>query len=155
VEFVRIEPTRALVVLVGEAGSVENRIIDIPRGLPTSALTEATNYLNAHFRGRTLADARRELERLSQERRRELDRLAEKVVAAGLATWSGSPAEASTLIVRGRSHLLEDLRQSEDLERIRLLFDDLETKTDIIQLLGLAEQGEHVQCRVDAQDVGA
>jgi heat-inducible transcriptional repressor len=152
VEFVRIEPTRALVVLVGESGAVENRIIDIPRGLPTSALTEAGNYLNAHIRGRTLSEARREVERLSEERRRELDRLAQKVVSAGLATWSGSPAEASTLIVRGRSHLLEDLKQAEDLERIRLLFDDLETKTDLIQLLGLAEQGEGVRIFIGSEN---
>ena len=59
VEFVRIEPTRALAVLVAENGAVENRIIEIPRGLPTSALVEAANYLNAHFRGRTLAGGAR------------------------------------------------------------------------------------------------
>ena len=73
VEFVRIEPTRALAVLVGENGSVENRIIEVPRGLPTSALVEAGNYLNAHFRGRTLSEARSELQRQREERRGEID----------------------------------------------------------------------------------
>jgi heat-inducible transcriptional repressor len=152
VEFVRIEPTRALVVLVGETGTVENRIVEVPRGLSTSALAEASNYLNAHIRGRTLAEARAELQRLSEARRREIDELAERVVKAGLATWSGEPADATTLIVRGRSHLLEDLRHMEDLERIRLLFDDLETKTDIIQLLGLAERGEGVRIFIGSEN---
>ena len=54
IEFIRLEPTRALVVLVGEDGSVENRLIDLAPGTTPSALIEAANYLNAHLRGRTL-----------------------------------------------------------------------------------------------------
>ena len=63
VEFVRLEPERALVVLVAEDGQVENRVLNVPVGLPTSALTEASNFLNAHIRGMTIAEARGELER--------------------------------------------------------------------------------------------
>src|SRR5881394_4482654 len=48
IEFVRLEPERALVVLVSEDGQVENRVINLPAGLPASALTEASNFLNAH-----------------------------------------------------------------------------------------------------------
>ena len=59
IEFVRLEPERALVVLVAEDGQVENRILEVPAGLPTSALTEATNFLNARIRGRTLAEVAR------------------------------------------------------------------------------------------------
>jgi heat-inducible transcriptional repressor len=151
IEFVRIEPTRAMVVLVAEEGAVENRIIEIPAGLPTSSLVEASNYLNATIRGRTLAEAKRELERLAAERRREVDALTEKVIAAGLATWSGG-REQSTLIVRGMSNLIEDVKAADDLERIKLLFDDLETQTDIIQLLGLAEHGEGVRIFIGSEN---
>jgi heat-inducible transcriptional repressor len=152
VEFVRIEATRALVILVAENGAVENRVIEISRGLPTSALVEAANYLNAHFRGRTLAEARAELERLREERRREIDRLTERVIEAGLATWSGAREDSGTLIVRGMSNLIGDVRALEDLERVRLLFDDLESKTDIIQILGLAEQGEGVRIFIGSEN---
>jgi len=152
VEFVRIEPTKALVVLVGEGGSVENRIIELPPGLPASALTEASNYLNAHIRDRTLAQAKAELERLAAERRKEIDALTEKVIAAGVATWSGPTTDARTLIVRGRSNLLDDMSATQDAERIRMLFDDLETKTDIIQLLGLAESGEGVRIFIGSEN---
>src|SRR5262244_2984961 len=51
VEFVRLDPEKALVVLVAEDGQVENRVLNLPPGLPTSALTEASNFLNAHIRG--------------------------------------------------------------------------------------------------------
>ena len=54
IEFVRLEPERALVVLVCEDGQVENRVVKVPAGLPTSSLTEASNFLNAHVRGHHL-----------------------------------------------------------------------------------------------------
>ena len=152
IEFVRIEPTKALVVLVGEGGSVENRIIELPRGLPASALTQASNYLNANIKGRTLAQAKAKLKRLASERRKEIDALTEKVIAAGVATWSGPAAEERMLIVRGRSNLLDDMNVAQDAERIRLLFDDLESKTDIIQLLGLAESGEGVRIFIGSEN---
>src|SRR5438128_9591753 len=63
IEFVRLEPERALAVLVAEDGQVENRIISVPIGLPTSSLTEAANFLNAHVRGRSLDEAKAELEK--------------------------------------------------------------------------------------------
>ena len=53
IEFVRLDPTRALVVLVSDDGSVENRLLDLPPGLPASALQEASNFMNARLRGRT------------------------------------------------------------------------------------------------------
>ena len=152
VEFVRIEPLRALAVLVAENGAVENRIIELPRGLPSSALVEASNYLNAHVRGRTIAEARLELERQREERRHEIDKLTERVIAAGVATWSGASAESGTLIVRGMSNLIGDVKALEDLEKIRVLFDDLENKREIIQLLGLAEQGEGVRIFIGSEN---
>lgn len=152
VEFVRLEPTKALVVLVSDTGSVENRVIDIPPGMPAASLTEASNYLNAHIQGSTLSEARAELERLAEDRRREIDALTEKVIAAGVATLSGGAQDQPTLIVRGRSNLLDNLTASEDLERVRMLFDDLEAKTDLIQLLGLAEGGEGVRIFIGSEN---
>src|ERR1700733_1432870 len=89
IEFVRLEPERALVILVAEDGPVENRILNVPIGLPTSALTEATNFLNAHIRSKTLAEAKAELEKALEASRAELDELTQKIVSAGLASWSG------------------------------------------------------------------
>ena len=152
VEFVRIEATRALAIMVAENGGVENRIIEIPRGLPASALVEAANYLNAHFRGRTLSEAKAELQRQREERRREIDKLTERVIAVGVATWAGASDEPGTLIVRGMSNLIGDVKALEDLERIRLLFDDLESKKDIVQLLGNAEQGEGVRIFIGSEN---
>src|ERR1700678_2410157 len=61
IEFVRLEPERALVILVGEDGQVENRVLNVPIGLPTSALTEAANFLNSRVRGHTLDEVKAEI----------------------------------------------------------------------------------------------
>src|ERR1700759_4851260 len=61
VEFVAVAPGKALVIMVSEDGQVENRVIDTPPGLPVSALSEASNYLGARLRGRTLDTARSEI----------------------------------------------------------------------------------------------
>jgi heat-inducible transcriptional repressor len=152
IEFVRLEPERALVVLVAEDGQVENRVITLPAGLPSSSLTEASNFLNAHIRGRTLTDAKAELERALAASKAELDDLTQRIVAAGLASWSGGDGEDRKLIVRGHANLLDDLRVLEDLERVRLLFDDLETKRGVVDLLGLAERAEGVRIFIGSEN---
>ena len=152
IEFVRIEPERALVVLVSEDGQVENRIVPIPAGLPPSALVEASNFLNAHIRGRTLAEARTEMQKSLEEARNELDGLTQKLVEAGLASWSGGEPSDRKLIVRGQANLLGDLKAMEDLERIRLLFDDLESKRELVDLLGRAETAEGVRIFIGSEN---
>ena len=152
VEFVNLGPGRALAVLVGEDGDVENRIITLPEGLPLSSLQEASNYLNARIGGRTLTEARSRIETEIDERRAQLDALTARVVTEGLATWSGDGDDRKSLIVCGRSHLLEDVRAMEDLGRVRLLFEDLDTKTDLIQLLGLAERADGVRIFIGSEN---
>ncbi|HZA02385.1 MAG TPA: heat-inducible transcriptional repressor HrcA [Hyphomicrobiaceae bacterium] len=152
IEFVPLDPGRALVVLVGEGQSVENRIIALPPGLPSSALVEAANYLNAHARGLTIAEARARIEQQLGSAKAELDTLTKKVIEAGLAEWSGTIGDRKSLIVRGQSNLLKDLKAIEDLERIRRLFEDLETKRDLIQLLGLAEKAEGVRIFIGSEN---
>ncbi len=152
IEFVRLEPERALVVLVSEDGQVENRIVNLPVGLPTSALTEAANFLNSRIRGRTLAEVRTELERTLAAGQAELDQLTQKIVAAGLASWSGGDGDERRLIVRGQAHLLEDLKALQDLERVRLLFDDLESRREVADLLGRAERADGVRIFIGSEN---
>ena len=158
IEFIRLEATRALVVTVGQSGQVENRIIELPAGMTASTLQEAANYLNAHAAGRTLAEARAVVAERLREARGEIDELAQSLVDQGLAVWGGegsgrnggrSPAQ---LIVRGRSNLLGDARDEENIERLRMLFDDLETKDGIIRLLDLAESGDGVRIFIGSEN---
>lgn len=146
VEFVAVAPGKALVIMVSEDGQVENRVIDTPLGLPVSALSEAGNYLGARLRGRTIDDARAEILAELDGEKLELDVLTAKLVATGLATLAGPE---KVLIVRGTSNLLDN---QADLDRIRVLFDDIERKADLIRLLELAQDGEGVQIFIGSEN---
>ena len=152
IEFVRLEPERALAVLVAEDGQVENRVLNVPMGLPTSALVEAGNFLNARIRGKTLAELRNEIETAVKEGQAELDQLTQKIISAGLASWSGGESDERQLIVRGHANLLDDLHALEDLERVRALFDALEAKRGVIDLLGRAERAEGVRIFIGSEN---
>jgi heat-inducible transcriptional repressor len=144
IEFVHLGPGRALVVMVNEDGLVENRIVDVPMGLPASSLMEATNYLSARLVGRTLSEAQADIFAELERHRAELDALTTKVVEAGLATWAGG-TKGGALIVRGQANLLDDVTALSDLERIRGLFAALETKESMVRLLEAADQAGGVQ----------
>jgi len=149
IEFVHLGPGRALVVIVTEDGLVENRLIDVPIGLPASSLIEASNFLSARLVGRTIAEARQAVAQELAAQRAELDQLTQKVVEAGLASWSAEKGGA--LIVRGQARLLEDVTALADLERIRGLFSALERKEALTRLLEAAEGAEGVQIFIGAE----
>ncbi len=150
IEFVPLGASRALVVLVTDDGLVENRVLELPPEVPSSALVEAGNYLNSRLVGRTLEDARAQVLTDIEGKRIQLDELTQKVVAAGLATWAGG--KGGQLIVRGQSHLLEDVTVLTDLDRIRALFDALETREHLLRLLDLTNHADGVQIFVGAQN---
>ena len=151
IEFVRLDPARALVVLVAEDGTVENRLLALPAGLPASALMEAANFLNARILGKTLGDLRGEIATQRSLMESELDVLTARLVESGIALQS-DPGGDRHLIVRGQANLLEDLKAQEDLERIRMLFGDLETQTDVIDLLTRAEDGDGVRIFIGSEN---
>jgi heat-inducible transcriptional repressor len=149
-EFVYLGPGRALVVLVTEDGLVENRVIEVPLGLPASALMSANNYLNARLIGRTIEEARTAIEAEISSNKAQLDELTSQVIATGLASWAGGDGDTA-LIVRGQANLLEDVTVIADLERLRSLFEMLETKETMLRLLDASKRGDGVQIFIGAQ----
>lgn len=152
IDLVLLEPTKALVILVSEDQEIENRILTLPPGLPPSALTEAANFINAHIRGLTITEARDQIDKQLNAARAELDALTKKVIRLGLAEWSGTLDNRKSLIVRGQSNLLKDLSAAEDLERIRQLFNDLESKQEVVELLELAEKADGVKIFIGSEN---
>ncbi|MEM0944142.1 MAG: heat-inducible transcriptional repressor HrcA [Pseudomonadota bacterium] len=152
-EFVPLGPDQVLAVLVQADGHVENRVFEMPAGLTPSAMREAANFLNAHLCGRTLSQASGVVSQEVDVRRAELDALAASLVERGIAVWDeNASAGAERLIVRGRANLIEETQNAADLERMRQLFDDLEQKRDLAQLLDLAEEGEGVRVFIGSEN---
>ncbi|HJV43169.1 heat-inducible transcriptional repressor HrcA [Caulobacter sp.] len=151
VEFVPLGGGQVLAVMVFEDGQVENRLMRQSPGVTPSALQEASNFLNARLRGRTLSEARVEMGAELDIARRQLDEAAARLVEEGLAAWSGGEGDARSLIVRGQANLLADARASEDIDRVRQLFDDLEQKGQLIGLLDDVREAEGVRIYIGAE----
>ena len=152
VEFVSLAHDRALVVLVFSNGHVENRLFRPPLGQTPSSLKEAANFLNSIMQGRTLVEAKKIIQSEISVRRQELDSLAAELVENGLVFWEAKGERQERLIVRGRANLLESEAEEEELERIRLLFNDLERKQDIAEFLNLTEQSDGVRIFIGSEN---
>jgi heat-inducible transcriptional repressor len=153
IEFVRLDAAQGMAILVGQDGTVENRVVQLPPGLTSSALTQASNYLANIAVGKTLAEARAEVGRQRAARVAELDELTQKLVDTGLATLTeGTAQQAPTVIVRGRANLLNDAMESEELSRMRRLFDELERQEGLIELLGDAETADGVRIFIGSEN---
>jgi heat-inducible transcriptional repressor len=152
IEFVSLASDRALVVLVFEDGHVENRVFSPPIGQTPSSMREAANFLNAFATGLPISELQKRIALEIKSRRQELDTLARDMVEAGFAIWENEGEQHERLIVRGRANLLEDADQTEDLDRIKTLFDDLERKRDIAQFLDLTDEGDGVRIFIGSEN---
>lgn len=151
VAFVPLNETQALVVLVAADGSIENRVIALPRGLPLGALFEAGNYISAALSGLTLAEAQTRLRSDIAQHKIAMDRTAQRLVERGLAVWSADGSERPVLIVRGQANLLDE-HAAGDIDRVRNLLDELETKQEISQLLASAGEGAATRIFIGAEN---
>lgn len=150
-QLVPLAPGRALAVLVGEDGAVENRIVELPAGLRPGALEEASNYITAHLGGRTLLETERFLLAEIAAGKSALDTASSALVERGLAVWSEDAAQRPVLIVRGQANLLDESALT-DLERIRMLLDDLENKQSVAELLESAREAESTRIFIGSEN---
>ncbi|OCC24552.1 heat-inducible transcriptional repressor HrcA [Croceicoccus estronivorus] len=149
--LVPLAPGKALAVLVGEDGNIENRLLDLPPGLPISTLEQATNYITAHLGGRTLAEAARVMGQQIASGQSALDAASRDLVERGLAVWSEDATRRPVLIVRGQANLLDE-NTLLDIERIRQLLDDLENKQSIAELLETAREAESTRIFIGSEN---
>ncbi|MEP1231459.1 MAG: heat-inducible transcriptional repressor HrcA [Litorimonas sp.] len=161
VEFVSLDDGQALVVIVYQNGEIENRLMPRPEGLLPASLERAGNFLSSRLKGRRLSDTRADILKEITQGHAEIDAAAQNLIKAGLAEWTGEGKDSQfqekitqkrSLIVRGQGRLLDNLEAQTDLERIRLLFDDLERKEDLIALLDRTETADGVKIFIGTEN---
>jgi heat-inducible transcriptional repressor len=149
--FAPLSAEQALAILVGDDGSVENRVIDLPRGMPPSALTEAGNYMTARLGGLTLAEAAALMTREIGQQQAALDAASRSLITSGLAVWATDNAQRPVLIVRGAANLIDESTAA-NLDRVRQLLDEIEGKEDISRLLDSAREGSATKVFIGAEN---
>ena len=141
IEFVRISDARILLIIVTSAGDVQNRILHAKRSYTPGELTEAGNYLTAHYAGHAFDEMRARLQGELQQLRSDISELMSATVEA-----SGELASASdSYVLSGETNLLEVEELSSNMSRIRELFKLFERKTGLIQLLEMSNRADGVQ----------
>lgn len=149
--LVRLSPDKALAVLVGEDGHIENRVLRVDGSVTASMLEQAGNYVSSRLAGRTLADAAATIEREIANGQAELDTVSTDLVSRGLALWSSDSVNRPVLIVRGQARLLDDTAMG-DIERVRQLLDDLESKQSVAELLHGALEAEATRIFIGSEN---
>ena len=149
--LVPLSPGRILAVLVGEDGAVENRIVTVPDALSSGVLEEASNYITARLAGRTLAEAAKAVRTEIASGHSALDAASRDLVERGLAVWSEDAAKRPVLIVRGQANLLDEAALT-DIERVRMLLDDLENRQSVAELLESAREAEATRIFIGSEN---
>lgn len=142
---------RALAVLVGEDGGIENRIITLGGAIAPGALERASNFITARLAGRTLSEAAQAMRAEIAAGRSQLDDASRDLVERGLAVWSEDAARRPVLIVRGAANLLDEAALG-DVERVRLLLEDLENKQAIAEVLESAREAEATRIFIGSEN---
>lgn len=154
IEFVALNPQKTLAVLVKHDGSIENRLIDTATPLPASVLQRASNYLNARLSGQPIDQAAETIRQDIAARQADIDQLTAQLIEAGLAEGLDALNRHSTgtMIVRGQAHLLNDIKQLDELERLRRLFETLEERQTLLQLVEQTQTADGVQIFIGAEN---
>ena len=142
IEFLKLSEKRVLLIVVTARGDVQNRILLTERDHTPSELVAAANYLNQHFAGHTFEDARASLQR-------ELHQIREDMVALMAAAIDASDRALSEggeqYVIAGEHNLLSVRDLSQDMTRLRQLFELFERKSSLLRILDLSLRSEGVQ----------
>ena len=142
IEFLRLSEKRVLLIVVTPQGDVQNRILVTERDFSPAELVSAANYINQHYSGQSFEDVRQRLHQELRELRQDMIQLMTSAVEAGnQAVSEGS----EPYVITGERNLLSVRDLSQDMSRLRQLFDLFEQKTRLAQILDLSLRGEGVQ----------
>src|SRR5690348_12645812 len=142
IEFLRLSEKRVLLIVVTPEGDVQNRILLTEREYSASELIEAANYINQHYSGQSCEDVRSKLQGELSELRQDLIKLLTVAVDAGSRAMNEG---AAPYVISGERNLLSLQDLSQDMRRLRQLFDLFERKTSLVQILDLSLRGQGVQ----------
>lgn len=130
IDFVLLNPRKAIVVIVNESGIVENRLIEINSNISSSVLEKATNYINSKLSGLTLTEIRKCLQNELNTQKDGIDKITKEIVDKGLGFVVNEPG--SKVIVRGHSNLLAKADEISELENLLRKLDEKQALTDIL-----------------------
>ncbi|WP_299454506.1 heat-inducible transcriptional repressor HrcA [uncultured Pigmentiphaga sp.] len=141
IEFIRLSERRVLLIIVTPEGDVQNRILSVQRDYSSSELTEAANFFNQHFSGKSFDDARQLLQKELSRLRDDISKLMAQAVDASVEAAS----ENEGVVISGELNLLGVSDLASDMDKLRKMFELFEKKTDLMQLFDMSSRAQGVQ----------
>ena len=131
IDFVPLDGQRVLAIVVFADSDVQNRILHTRRAYDPDELERVASYLNTHYAGRPLAEARA---LLVDELRRARDEMEALMAQALELADQAMAADAEDMLVAGQTRLI-GVQDLSDLDRLRELFEAFASKREMLQLL--------------------
>lgn len=150
IEFVRLSDDRALAILVGQGGQVQNKLLQLDRPVTSDELTHATNYLNELLgSATTIEDVRSRILQELDNQRMQYDELSARALKLGAAATDVSSAER--VVIEGTGTFLEAPEFADDVRRMRALFKALDEKHKLLSLLDRVQRAREMQIFIGAE----
>lgn len=142
IEFVRLSERRVLLIIVTQDGDVQNRVLFTERDYTPAELVSAANFLNQNYVGQSFEDVRQRLQQELHDLKQDMIHLMSAALDAGNRAMAegGEP-----YVLSGERNLLTVQDLSQDMRRLRQLFELFEHKTALLQILDLSLRGQGVQ----------
>lgn len=150
IEFMRLSEHRVLVILVAPDGDVQNRVIFTTQDFTQSQLVEASNHLNAQYRGLSIESVRERLKNEVDALRGEIAVLMQAAVQAGTEVHAEGQDQ---VVISGERNLLAVHDFASDMGSLRKLFDAFEQKTQLMRLLEVSSRAEGVRIYIGGESM--
>ncbi len=151
IEFIRLNRNQVMSIIASENGIVENRVLDSKHNYDDSTLQQVTNFLNSKFVGKTIEEIKSLILQEIEDSKNQLNSLGKKLVKEGIIEIAPK-AETPYIFLHGQSNLLGDEIISKDLDQIRALFDDIENKSNFLNIIENTSKGQGVQIFIGSQN---
>lgn len=150
IEFVRLSTDRALAILVGQGGQVQNKLLQLDAPVTTEDLQRAAAYLNELLPVATsIEDLRSRILQELDAQRMQYDEVTARALKLGAAATDVSSNER--VVIEGTGTFLESPEFAEDLRRMRSLFKALDEKHKLLSLLDRVQRAREMQIFIGAE----
>ncbi len=144
IEFLRLNKNSVIAIIVTKSGIVHNALLNIDETVKDNELVQISNYLNEHFKDKSLQDIKNHIENEIRSEKAEFDRLMSNLIKMGPNLFRES-AFADDLIFEGTNNFFE-IPEFQDVKKLKEMLNVFEEKTFIYKILDkcITENGVQV-----------
>ena len=142
IDFIQLSEKRILAIIVMNETEVENRILQMKRNYSKDELKQASNYLNTHYKGRSLSYIKKHLINELVQTKESVNSLMSDLI--DIADKVLDFDESNEYIVAGQRRLM-DFHELSDINKLRQLFDAFREKQQLLELLEKSMSTDGIQ----------